>query len=57
MYPRVLVFVGIAMCIVVTPCLVLPHFLIDFLALLYVDNPALEKAPLPELFAEELYSD
>jgi hypothetical protein len=40
-YPRVFVFVGIALCIIVAPCLVLPRFLFDFLALLYVDTPAL----------------
>jgi hypothetical protein len=40
-YPRVFVFVGIALCIIVAPCLVLPRLLFDFLALLYVDNPAL----------------
>jgi hypothetical protein len=40
-YPRVFVFVGIALCIIVAPCLALPRFLFDFLALLYVDNPAL----------------
>ena len=40
-YPRVFVFVGVALCIIVAPCMVLPRFLFDFLALLYVDNPAL----------------
>ncbi len=40
-YPRVFVFVGIALCVVVAPCLFLPRFLFDFLALLYVDLPAL----------------
>ena len=40
-YPRVFVFVGIALCVVVAPCLLLPRFLFDFLALLYVDLPAL----------------
>lgn len=40
-YPRVFVFVGIVLCVIVAPCLVLPRFLFDFLALLYVDNPAL----------------
>src|SRR6202049_2774168 len=41
MYPRVFVFVGIAICVVVAPCVVLPRFLFDFLALLFVDHLAL----------------
>jgi hypothetical protein len=40
-YPRVFVFVGICLCIIVAPCLMLPRFLYDFLALLYVDGSAL----------------
>ncbi len=40
-YPRVFVFVGIALCVVVAPCILLPRFLFDFLSLLYVDLPAL----------------
>lgn len=40
-YPRVFAFVGIAFCVVAAPCMLLPRFLFDFLALLYVDLPAL----------------
>src|SRR5690242_7560025 len=40
-YPRVFVFVGIALCVVIAPCMLLPRFLFDFLSLLYIDRPAL----------------
>src|SRR5579863_6746272 len=40
-YPRVFVFVGIALCVIVAPSMLLPRFLFDFLALIYVDLPAL----------------
>src|SRR5579872_1096219 len=40
-YPRVFIFVGISLCIVIAPCLMLPRFLFDFLSIFYVDGPAL----------------
>ena len=52
-YPRVFVFVGIVVCIIVAPCLALPHFLFDYLALVYVDNPALAQFQGSDLTTRE----
>src|SRR5579859_2191937 len=52
-YPRVFVFVGIALCVIVAPCMLLPRFLFDFLALIYVDLPALAEFQGTNLTAPE----